>query len=86
MSEDKTYFCAEPWTGLFSFSHELDAVFCPCYLKMKVGNLREKSLVELWNSDSLVALRESFAKGELPAICRPQLCPVALGTENHKVG
>lgn len=86
MASDGKYFCEEPWTGVLSVSHELDAVFCPCYLKMKIGNLREKPLAELWNSDSLVALRVSFARGELPAICRPQLCPVAVGKENHKMG
>ena len=66
MPSDKKYFCTEPWTGVLSLTIELDAVFCPCYLKMKIGNLGEKSLAELWNSDSLVALRTSFAKGELP--------------------
>jgi len=83
---DKKYFCTEPWTGVLSLTIELDAVFCPCYLKMKIGNLGEKSLAELWNSDSLIALRASFAKCELPTICQPQLCPVAVGKENHKMG
>ena len=86
MPENKKYFCTEPWVGVLSVTIELDAVFCPCYLKMKIGNLRDRPLNELWNSDSLVGLRKSFAEGELPSICRPQLCRVALGNENHKMG
>ncbi len=86
MPEKKKYFCSEPWIGVLSVTIELDAVFCPCYLKMKIGNLRDRSLNDLWNSESLIALRESFAKGDLPSICQPQLCPVAIGNENHKMG
>ena len=73
------YFCDEPWSGIFSIETNFDVTFCPCYLKLKIGNLKEASLSEAWNSDALVALRQSFARGELPGPCRGQLCPVALG-------
>jgi hypothetical protein len=86
MKAGKKYFCAEPWTGILSTEVNLDVVFCPCYLKMRIGNLRDRSLAELWNSDALIALRKSFAKGELPAVCQPQLCPVAVGKENYRMG
>lgn len=86
MAANEKYFCTEPWTGIFSVTIELDAIFCPCYLKMKLGNLADQTLKELWNSPSLASLRSSFAKGELPAVCRPQLCPVAVGAGKHKMG
>jgi hypothetical protein len=38
-SEPKSYFCTLPWTGLFSVETNLDVTFCPCFLKMKIGNL-----------------------------------------------
>jgi hypothetical protein len=86
MATDEKYFCTEPWTGVFSVTIELDAVFCPCYLKMKIGNLSDHTLQDLWNSPALVSLRSSFANGELPAVCQPQLCPVAVGLDKHKMG
>jgi hypothetical protein len=53
---------------------------------MNIGSMRDKSLAELWNSEALQTLRESFARGELPVVCRPQLCPVAVGEHKHKMG
>jgi hypothetical protein len=59
----------------------LDVRFCPCFLKLTVGNLRDSTLEEVWNAEPLVQIRRSFAKGELPDACRGQLCPPALGGE-----
>ena len=76
---DGTYFCDEPWTGIFSVQVNLDVTFCPCYLKQRIGNLGESSMAEIWNSQPLVELRESFGRGELPDTCAAQLCPVSVG-------
>ena len=78
MSEQKKYYCNEPWDGIFSIETNLEVTFCPCYLKMNIGNLKESTLHEIWNSEKLLRLRESFSKGELPQVCEKQLCPVAL--------
>jgi MoaA/NifB/PqqE/SkfB family radical SAM enzyme len=78
-SRGRTYFCTEPWTGIFSVQTNLDVTVCPCYLKLKIGNLNETSMQDLWNAPALVKLRRAFAKGRLPAPCRGQLCPVATG-------
>ena len=86
MSDAGKVFCTEPWVGVLSVTIDLQAIFCPCYLKMNIGSIGEKSLAELWNSELLQELRRSFAKGELPAVCRPQLCPVAVGEQKHKMG
>lgn len=75
----RTYFCSEPWTGIFSIQTNLDVTFCPCYLKLKIGNLNEKPIGEIWNAKPLLRLRRAFSKGRLPAPCRGQLCPVAIG-------
>src|SRR5688572_32753816 len=74
----KTYFCDEPWIGVFSIRTNLDVHFCPCYLKMKLGNLNESTIKEIWNAPQLVSIRSSFQKGDLPTVCQTQLCPVAL--------
>jgi hypothetical protein len=75
----RKYFCTEPWQGIFSVETNRDVTFCPCYLKMKIGNLDESSMQEIWNADELIALRESFSRGELPEPCQGQTCPVVLG-------
>jgi MoaA/NifB/PqqE/SkfB family radical SAM enzyme len=77
----KSYFCSEPWAGIFSIETNLDVTFCPCYLRLKIGNLNEASLQEIWNAEALVQLRRSFQQGELPAACQNQLCPVVLGEQ-----
>jgi MoaA/NifB/PqqE/SkfB family radical SAM enzyme len=77
----RRYFCTEPWTGIFSVATNRDVTFCPCYLKMKIGNLDQSSMQEIWNSDQLVELRASFRDGVLPEPCHGQLCPVVLGEE-----
>jgi MoaA/NifB/PqqE/SkfB family radical SAM enzyme len=78
----RTYFCPEPWTGIFSVRTNRDVIFCPCYLQLKVGNLTESSMREIWNSSTLIDLRRSFRRGKLPEACSRQLCPVARGTEH----
>ena len=77
----KSYFCTEPWTGIFSVRTNRDVVFCPCYLQLKIGNLSESSMQDIWNSSKLVELRKSFRQGRLPGTCSQQLCPVARGKE-----
>ncbi len=77
-SDAAPYFCAEPWTGLFSISVDQDVIFCPCYLQMRIGNLHESTMQEVWNAPVLQELRRSFSAGELPAVCEGQLCPVVL--------
>jgi hypothetical protein len=84
-SSNETYFCDEPWTGALSVWVNQDVIFCPCFLKMKIGNLADAPLEQVWNSEKLVALRESFKRGVLPEVCRNQLCPVARGEGNHQL-
>ena len=77
-SDRKDYFCDLPWTGSFGIETNLDVTFCPCFLKMKIGNLGDATIHEIWNSPQLQELRRSFSKGELPEGCKNQLCPPAL--------
>jgi MoaA/NifB/PqqE/SkfB family radical SAM enzyme len=79
----RRYFCNEPWLGVLAVEVDQDVTFCPCYLKMHLGNLREQSLEELWNAPKLVSLRRDFRKGRLPRACRGQLCPPAVGAHSY---
>jgi MoaA/NifB/PqqE/SkfB family radical SAM enzyme len=78
-SDEPGYFCTEPWLGVLSVETNRDVTFCPCYLKMTIGNLDESSMQEIWNSEKLIELRRAFSEGVLPEPCRDQLCPVARG-------
>jgi hypothetical protein len=77
----RTYFCPEPWTGIFSVRTNQDVIFCPCYLQLKLGNLNQSSMRDLWNAPALIDLRKSFRRGKLPEGCSGQLCPVARGKQ-----
>lgn len=78
-SEQHDYFCHVPWSGVLGIRENGDAIMCACYLKLKVGNVHESSMQEIWNAPELVEIRETFRRGELPEPCQGQLCPVALG-------
>ena len=75
----RSYFCEEPWTGIFSIKTNGDVRFCPCYAQVKIGNIYESSMHEIWNSEQLIKVRKAFSKGELPYVCKGQLCPVVVG-------
>ncbi len=75
----ETYFCEEPWVGIFSVRTNGDVICCPCYAQVKIGNLSEYSMQEIWNSEKLIQMRKSFKKGELPEVCKNQICPVVVG-------
>ncbi len=75
------YFCEEPWTGIFSVRSNGDVRCCPCYAQVKIGNIYESSMHEIWNSEELIKMRKAFRKGELPNVCKGQLCPVVVGTK-----
>lgn len=77
------YFCNEPWVGVLAVEVNQDVTFCQCYLKMRLGNLHEQSLDELWNAPQLVELRREFQKGNLPRACQGQLCPPAVGADSY---
>jgi len=74
-------FCGEPWTGVLGIEVNSDVTFCPCFLKLHIGNLNEATLSQIWNAPPLVLIRQSFRDGVLPDACKGQLCPPVLGEE-----
>ena len=79
----KRSFCTEPWLGVLAVKVNQDVTFCQCYLKLRLGNLDEQSLSELWNAPQLVEIRREFEAGRLPVACQGQLCPPALGADSY---
>jgi radical SAM protein with 4Fe4S-binding SPASM domain len=82
-SDERSYFCTEPWIGSFAVKTDGDVHFCPCYLDLRIGNLGEASIQEIWNCDELVEMRRDFAEGRLPERCQGKLCPPALGRDDN---
>lgn len=72
------YFCSEPWTGILDIKPNQDVVFCPCYLRLKIGSLKESTMQDIWNAEELQEMRTLFDRGKLPEICKGQLCPPIL--------
>ena len=79
----KTYFCTEPWIGIFDVIINGDVIFCPCYLQLKIGNINASLMQEVWNSEELIKVRKAFKQGELPKVCKNQICPVVV-RKNYK--
>ncbi len=68
--EVKRYFCTEPWVGMFTIQTNSDVTFCPCFLKMKIGNLKESSIQEVWNAEPYLNARRQHLESGGPDICR----------------
>jgi len=75
----KVYFCEEPWSGIFTVRVDGDVICCPCYANVKIGNIYQSSMHDVWNSEKLLSMRRSFKKGALPDVCKNQVCPVVVG-------
>ena len=76
--EAKRYFCTEPWVGMFAIETNQDVTFCPCFLKMKIGNLKESSIQEVWNAEPLVRaasfVQRRGAAGAVQGAAMPGRC------------
>ena len=47
--------------------------------EIKLGNVFEESIEDIWNGEAYQALRRTLAQGELPDICRSSgSCPIVL--------
>jgi radical SAM protein with 4Fe4S-binding SPASM domain len=75
----KSPICDMPWTGVFSVRTNGAVIFCPCFAQVEIGNIRQASLREIWNSATMQDIRASFRDDRLPPACEGQLCPVVLG-------
>lgn len=60
--------CLAPWIGQLVINHNGDVRPC-CSSTLTLGNVRESTLQEIWNSERMMALRRSFAEGYIPKSC-----------------
>jgi len=76
--------CFAPWTNL-SVQYKGGAHVCPCLSLLKepnvyLGDTRNSTLSEIWNSPSVIGYRDAFLKGDYSATCREDVCPYLLGS------
>ena len=66
----KKKFCNIPWTKILIKANG-DAMFCPdeWITKYKLGNIRENSIIDLWNSNEAKRFREVLLRYKLFPIC-----------------
>jgi len=70
--KEKTLPCSVLYSGLI-ISHKGDAGSCWCrdpHYELKVGNIHEQTLSEIWNGEKLKTLRSQWLQGTIPDLCR----------------
>jgi radical SAM protein with 4Fe4S-binding SPASM domain len=79
--DEVTAFCPYPFNSLNIWSDGNVTPCCTFYGKaLKMGNINESTLKEIWNGESIKALREEFFSGKLNTVCKA--CLYFRDTEN----
>ena len=71
-NKDKTIPCSQLYNG-FVVTSNGDVGICRCRdinLDLKIGNIHQDNLSNIWQGGEIKKMRENWLKGELPAICR----------------
>ena len=61
-------FCMHPFTGLATRE---DGAIKVCCRSLPIGNIKDMSLEEAWNSDKMKQVRKQVLNGERPDVCQP---------------
>jgi MoaA/NifB/PqqE/SkfB family radical SAM enzyme len=64
--------CKLPWTELY-ITESGDVMVC-CTSRIILGNVNERSIAEIWNSEELKALRKRILKGRYARDCKINCC------------
>ncbi|HZU30964.1 MAG TPA: SPASM domain-containing protein [Candidatus Angelobacter sp.] len=70
--------CLRPWSHLELASTGNAYMCCPSWLPLSVGNIKQSSAAEIWNSDAANAIRESIKDGSFH-YCSKTQCPQITG-------
>lgn len=66
---NKKNFCISPWIHLHTWPNDQVYPCCMTPMENPVGNLKENSLEEIWNSSKMKDLRVTFLKDNRPSSC-----------------
>lgn len=67
---NKKNFCISPWIHLHTWPNDQVYPCCMTPMEYPIGNLKNNSLKELWNSEKIKNLRLEFLKDQRPDSCR----------------
>jgi MoaA/NifB/PqqE/SkfB family radical SAM enzyme len=70
--------CLRPWSHLELASTGNAYMCCPSWLPLSVGNIKQSSAAEIWNSDAANAIRKSVEDGSF-RYCSKTQCPQITG-------
>lgn len=70
--------CLRPWSHLELASTGNAYLCCPSWLPVSLGNIKQSSASEIWNSDEAKAIRESVQDGSF-RYCSKTQCPQITG-------
>jgi len=60
--------CVAPWIGQLIVGQDASVKLC-CVMHDRLGNLRDSTLGDLWNSETARRIRRAFAEGFIPREC-----------------
>lgn len=75
--------CLRPFYSLKVFLKGDVYVCCPAWPRGKVGNLKKKTLIGIWNDKPIQYMRMMMLEGRWEKICRPS-CPVIINYRINK--
>ena len=67
---DKKNFCVSPWIHIHTWPNGNVYPCCMTSMEDTVGNLKENSLEEIWNSTKMKQLRQDFIADKRPKSCK----------------
>lgn len=71
---EKGIICAYPFSGMYFFIDGNVYNCCPPWPKYKIGNIKNNTIAEIWNSNTTRWIRRKMYEGEWQEICNPS-CP-----------
>ena len=78
------FFCALPFEHFEVNVHGDVYVCCPARLRKVIGNLKEQSIAEIWNSSAIQDIRSSILDGSYK-YCNYQKCGVLQKAKAHSI-
>jgi len=60
--------CVAPWIGQLIVRQDGSVNLC-CNTTFRLGNVKDSSLGQVWNSPRMRSIRRSFAAGRIPRVC-----------------
>jgi pyruvate-formate lyase-activating enzyme len=76
-------FCDQPFKGMEILGGGRCFVCCPAWVRLCVGNIRQRSLVEVFNDNKAYAVRQSILDGDYK-YCRAEYCSILGAGTLHK--